>query len=210
MCSECCCMLHFPLRRKVGCAKRICISSFLQILRDRPFCATMLPLLCAAAALLPSTPPASSRAAVTPRPDGATPLTGLTGRRTALFSGLAVAAQLSCMGAASAASPENLQGILERAEKGTLRASPVIARARVDRLVGRSDPTSCKQLTSLIEVDNEVLFDILPAFRNYVKSKEQFDKRLVEDMIDDAEIVQKRITKQLNVLADERSARGCP
>ena len=118
--------------------------------------------------------------------------------------------------AASAATPDNLSSILERAERGTLRAAPVIARARADNLLSPKDAKTCNQLSSLIDADSEVLYELLPAARKYVKSKDESDgfdsstKKLLKTMLDDTDIVQARIAKQLNLLAEERSARGCP
>ena len=134
------------------------------------------------------------------------------GRRAALLGGLAAAAHTS---ASTAATPDNLPSILERAEKGTLRATPVLTRARSDKLVSPKDVATCKQLANLMETDNEVLYEMLPAVRNYIKSKQTADmdfkvEKLLKSMLDEHDVARGRVSRQLNALADERSARGCP
>ena len=154
---------------------------------------------------------ATASALVTPpvaRSDVAAPVIG---RRAAVLGGVAAA---FAGRAASAANPNEIQSILERAEKGTLRATPVISRARTDRLINAKDVNTCKQLSSLIETDSEVLYEVVPAARSYIKSKGEEsgddNRKLLKNMLEDAEIVQKRISKQLEALAEERSARQCP
>ena len=77
------------------------------------------------------------------------------------------------------------------------------------------------QLTSIIEADSEVLYDILPAARTYVKEianqyasssgRDSGDtRRMLDGMLEDEEIARSRLSKQLNVLSEKRSERGCP
>ena len=116
---------------------------------------------------------------------------------------------------ASARNPDGLSAILERAEKGTLRASPILQRARSDSLINVKDIQNCKQLTSLIEADEEVLYDMLPAARAYINSKasdnqDMQSQTMIREMLADTKIVRQRISRQLDDLADERSKLQCP
>ena len=136
------------------------------------------------------------------------------GRRSLLLGGFAAFASGT---AASASTPDNLSSILDRAEKGSLRATPVLMRARADKLIEPKDVSTCKQITSLIEVDSEVLYEMLPSFRNYVKSKTPSEddmdyavKKILKSMLEDEDKAKGRIQKQLNGLSELRSERGCP
>lgn len=154
---------------------------------------------------------ASSSALRLERTPKTRPNEALTGRRAAIF-GACVALMQTSQLAVLAQTPDNLAGILERAEKGTLKPTPVLARARAEKLVNPKDIPTCKQLNSLIETDSEVLYDLLPASRSYVKSKmDEFqDRQLLQSMLSDEEFVRARVSKQLSALAEERSERQCP
>ena len=196
------------------------------------------------------------------------PLTAAISRRAALLGGAAAFMQAASCTSASAGSPDNLSSILERAEKGTLRATPVLKRAVADTLVNpkdintcrqasprqpmrtrprsrcerRSSPSGnillsdflpspcadpalllCPQLTSIIDADSEVLYDILPAARTYVREianqygvedyrggSSSDTRRVLEGMLEDEKLARTRLSKQLNLLSEQRSERGCP
>ena len=118
----------------------------------------------------------------------------------------AAAAQAVCPRAASAKGPDNLSGILERAERGTLRTTPILSRARADKLVDPKELNSCKQITALIEADSEVLYDLLPAARTYLKSKLEESnnnneaRRLLTDIMED-EVSKARLDHRIWVTA---------
>lgn len=107
--------------------------------------------------------------------------------------------------------------VLERAEEGTLRVPPVLFRARSDTLVNPADTRDCRQLDNLLRTDENALYELLPAARQYVRftelTQDNLDKgakELIKRMLSDADIAQERITRQLDAIRIERMKRDCP
>jgi len=107
--------------------------------------------------------------------------------------------------------------VLDRAEQGTLRSPPVLFRARSNQLVDPADARDCTQLENLLRADEQALYELLPAARQYVRFTELTSERLdkaevavLKRMLTDADVSQERITRQLALLRAERGKRGCP
>lgn len=97
-----------------------------------------------------------------------------TTRRAVLLGAAALAAVPHGAGANT---PADLEGILDRAETGALQAPPVLSRARSDTMVDPTLATDCKQLTSLLDADQEALYELLPAARFYGACVPERDKQ---------------------------------
>jgi len=109
------------------------------------------------------------------------------------------------------------EAVLERANQNTLRAPPVLFRARADMLVDPADARDCAALENLLRADESALYELLPAARQYVRFTELTDnnldkgaKSLLKRMLEDADISQERISRQLEGIRTERKKRFCP
>lgn len=128
---------------------------------------------------------------------------------------------MSSLPALAVVDPSDEKVILERAEEGTLQAPAVLMRARSDSMVIPADAADCKQLANLLSTDQEALYELLPAARQYVKFVELTAgdpgemsgapaSAVLNKMLKDADLAEGRIGKQLDAIKAERTKRKCP
>jgi len=145
-------------------------------------------------------------------------LPAVSGRRSVLVGAVMAASPLKVASPAFANKPpSDLQDIKERAETGNLIVPTVLGRAKDNELVNPKQLEDCMQLTNVLAADQEALYELLPAARSYIRFQRMaFDdtmdatkEKQLDALLRDCDVEEKRLSRQVKLLADEKNRRKC-